>query len=611
MTENFLAGLAGIIIAGIGAQWLAWRLRLPSILLLLLAGFILGPVTNMVNPDELFGNLLFPTISLSVALILFEGGLSLKLTELPEMGWALLKLVSIGALATWAISAAAAHFILGLNPLLAILLGALVMVTGPTVTGPMLQYIRPKTKLNNLLKWEGIIIDPLGAMFAVLAFEVLMAGNLDNVQLVAITSIIRTIVFGGGIGALTAIGLIIMLRYYWIPDYLQNPLALMSVVLAFVLANSIQAESGLLAVTVMGITLVNQNSVSIKHIIEFKENLRVLLISGLFIILAARLRLSDLNYFSLRTLIFIAVLILIARPVAVFLSTIGNRYEWQERLFVAWLAPKGIVAAAVSSVLAISLIETGHPQAELLVPLTFITIIGTVVVYSLTSALLAHRLHVAQPNPQGVLFIGAHFWARSLAQALQGEGYQVRLVDRNRGNIKAARVAGLPVYYGNILAHQAIISVNLDGIGHLLALTANNEVNSLAALHFGDILGRSEVYQLPPPPQPGKDSETVSRDLRGRLLFNDKASYAYLAKRFTTGATIKVSRITNEFNYEDFLKLYGSSALPLFLINEVSGNLTIFTADTTLLPTTGQKLISLVDPIKEETKARQSGKGLL
>ncbi|HEX21587.1 MAG TPA: sodium:proton exchanger, partial [Actinobacteria bacterium] len=388
-------------------------------------------------------------------------------------------------------------------------------------------------------------------------------------------------------------------------DFLQNPLALMSVVLAFVLANSAQAESGLLAVTVMGITLVNQKSVSIKHIIEFKENLRVLLISGLFIILAARLKLSDLNYFSIHTLIFLATLIIVARPVAVFISTIGNKYKWQERLFVAWLAPKGIVAAAVSSVLAISLIETGHPQAKLLVPLTFITIIGTVVVYSLTSATLAHRLHVAQPNPQGVLFIGAHFWARTIAKTLQDEGYQVRLVDRNRGNIKAARIAGLPVYYGNILAHQALISINLDGIGHLLALTANNEVNSLAALHFGDILGRSEVYQLPLAPQQNKDSETVSRDLRGRLLFNKQAGYAYLAKRFTTGAIIKVSRMTNEFNYKDFLKLYGSSALPLFLINEAGGDLTIFTADDTIIPTTGQKLISLVDPIKKETKDTQ------
>jgi hypothetical protein len=267
----------------------------------------------------------------------------------------------------------------------------------------------------------------------------------------------------------------------------------MTVVTAFTMSNLLQTESGLLTVTVMGIVLGNQKTVPVKHIIEFKENLRVLLISILFIVLAARLQIDDLRHISVSSLAFLAVLIFIARPAAVALSALRSDLSWQERVFLSWMAPRGIIAAAVSSIFALKLAEAGHPQAGQLVPLTFLVIIGTVTIYGLTASRMARWLGVAKPNPQGALIIGAHSWARAVARVLQEEGYEVLLVDTDRRNISATRLAGLPAFYASILSDSALDEIELGGIGRLLALTSNDEANSLAALHFIPAFGRSDV----------------------------------------------------------------------------------------------------------------------
>ncbi|MFQ5802756.1 MAG: cation:proton antiporter [Candidatus Methylomirabilales bacterium] len=594
MGQHLLIGLASIVVLGIGAQWLAWRLRLPSILLLLIFGFAAGPGTGFLDPDKLFGDLLLPLVSVSVAVILFEGGLSLRIATLREIG-VVRNLITIGVCVTWLISAGAGHLFLGLDMGQAVLLGAILVVTGPTVIVPLLRLVRPKGQLASIVKWEGILVDPIGALLAVLVFEAVLAGRFEGATAQAALGVFKAGFIGGALGMLGAGVMILLLKRYWIPDFLQNPVSLMTVVTVFTMSNVLQTESGLLTVTVMGIVLGNQKTVPVKHIIEFKENLRVLLISVLFIILAARLQIDDLRHISVSSLAFLAVLIFIARPAAVALSALRSDLSWQERMFLSWMAPRGIIAAAVSSIFALKLVEAGRPQAGQLVPITFLVIIGTVTIYGLTASRMARWLGVATPNPQGALIIGAHSWARAVASVLQEEGYEVLLVDTDRRNISAARLAGLPTFYASILSDSVLDEIDLGTMGRLLALTSDDAVNALGALHFVPLFGRSEVYQLAPEAEGKEGDETFPPHLRGRLLFGAETTYTFLVSRFEAGAEIKKTAITEQFDYEAFRALYGERALPLFVVSE-TGDLIVWTADNPPTPKPGQSLISLVSP---------------
>jgi hypothetical protein len=305
---------------------------------------------------------------------------------------------------------------------------------------------------------------------------------------------------------------------------------------------------------------------------------------------------SDLAHISLGSLVvFIGILMLIARPLSVVLSTLGSELSLRERLFMSWLAPRGIVAAAVASVFALRLAEAGHPQADILVPLTFTVIVATVAIYGLSALPVARRLKIAEPNPQGVLIIGGHTWARTVANALQGEGYKVLIVDANWANISAARMAGVPTFYANILSQYALDEIELGGMGHLMALTSDDEFNSLAVLQLANTFGQSAIYQLPSQSDEKDHKGKVSRHLRGRLLFGSGITYAYLTTRFAAGAVIKTTSLTEEFDYDAFQAYYGETAVSLFLIDS-NDNLLIFTANNPPKPKPGQRLISLIDP---------------
>jgi hypothetical protein len=330
--------------------------------------------------------------------------------------------------------------------------------------------------------------------------------------------------------------------------------------------------------------------VPVKHIIEFKENLRVLLISTLFILLAARLQWEDFTSLGWSSLAFVAGLILIVRPVAVALATIGAGLSWQERVFLAWMAPRGIVAASVASVFALHL----GAQGEQLVPVTFLTVVVTVAVYGLTAAPLAYRLGLAVPNPQGILLAGAHASVRAIGKSLKESGFAVLLVDSNRNNVSLAKMDGLPALYGGILSSEVLEEMNLGGIGRLLAMTPNDEVNTLAALEFREVFGRAEVYQLRPASAGRSRTESELSHLHGRFLFHDAVDFAQLAMRIRKGATIKRTNITEEFDFAAFRDHHGESATPLFIVTQAKA-LKICVAGETPKPQRGQTLISLVD----------------
>lgn len=573
--------------------WLAWRLKLPSILLLIIAGICLGPVFNVIDPDDLFGKLLNPIVSLAVAIILFEGGLGLNTAELKKIGKSVRGLLTVGVAVTMLGITLAAKYILKLDWSVSLLMGSLLVVTGPTVIGPMMRQIRPTGQLASVLKWEGIIIDPIGVTLAVLVFELIIIKEPLQVPLLTVLTVLKTGVYGGCLGYLFGWLLINVFKRNLVPLYLQNAVTLMFVILAFGVSNHLQAESGLLAVTVMGIMLASQHEIHIEHIVEFKENLQVLLIPAIFIILSSRIDLSDIESLNRDHLFFLLTLVFIVRPVAVILSTIGSGLPFKEKIFLSWMAPRGIVAAAMTSLFAIDLVTFGFENAHRLLPTVFLVIIGTVAIYGITAGPLAYILKLAEPNPQGIMFLGGHSWSRTLAKLLKDHGVKVLILDTNQENIQAAKQLELETCQVNVLAEHADEDLPLQGIGKLFALTPNQEVNSMAALRFAPSFGRDRVYQLSSEAKRSYKKKELSSEIRGRILFSSGVTFDYIQEQIETGAQIKAGKIDAE-DIDNTGHVIQPLIIPLVLITG-TGSVRVFASDNAPVLKVGEVLVYL-DP---------------
>lgn len=601
MTEqHILLALGGIGAAALLCQWLAWRLRLPAILFLLLAGIGAGPVLGWLDPQLLFGPVLMPLVSLAVSLILFEGSLTLRFSEWKEIGTVVRRLVTIGALSTWAVIAVTSHYLLGLEWNMAVLFGTLTLVTGPTVIVPMLRVVRPKASIANILRWEGIVIDPIGALLAVVVFSYIISSDGNGILSGSGTFagvIASGLVFGLAGGWLFGQ----VLRRHWLPEYLQNFASLAAVLGVFIAANQVMHESGLLAVTVMGVLLANMKGVDVKEILHFKENLSVLLISGLFILLAARLDLHALIAFGPAVIVLLLVIQFIARPLNVAISTFRSNLDWRERALLAWIAPRGIVAAAVSAIFAIRLSEAGHEGAELLVPLTFAVIIGTVVLQSATSRPLARLLKVAEPAPNGFLIVGAHPPARAIGKALQQLGSRVLLADSSWENVSAARMDNLPTYFGNPASQHAEAHLDQVGLGFLLALSPAGELNTLACMRFRHEFHRRNLYALASGLENKRsDKHRASDEHRGNVFASADLTYGKLASRLNQGAQMYQTTLTSGFTWADYQALHGDRALLMFA-RDNQGHIHVATAAQTLQPQPGWVLVAMIDPQPEQS----------
>lgn len=533
MVSTELVSLTLIVAVGIAASWAAWRVDLPSILLLLVAGVLLGPVAGLVRPRQLFGPLLEPLVGVAVAVILFEGGLTLDLDELDTVGGAVRNLVTVGVLVTWVVGGLAAYVILGLPPGVSVLLGAILVVTGPTVVLPLLRQIRVEGDLANLLRWEGIVIDPVGVVLSVAVAEFLLAGGLAEATLTVVETVAIAVLGGAAIGLAGGLALERVVERHLLPDRLESPAALATLLAVFVACETLQPEAGLVGATVLGVTLANRSEVATRHVVEFQENLREVLLPFVFVLLAAALDPSSLSLLGPESAAFLAVLVLVARPLAVAASTVGSPLDPAERAFAAALAPRGIVAAALSSVLAFDLAAVGVPGAESLVPLTFFVIIATVALYGLAASPLARFLGIADPDPQGLLFVGAQRWVRGAASVLDEAGVTVRLVDTNEANVQAAQAAGLPAHAVSSTSGHVLDKVPLSGIGSVLAVTPNDEVNRLALIVYDEVVDRSHLYRLPPKPGPGDPSSGPGGG--SQLLFHPGAHERALERRWGAG----------------------------------------------------------------------------
>ena len=594
MHPDPLLVLSAILVAGVVAQWIAWRTRLPAILFLLAIGTLAGPVSGVLDPDALFGDLLFPGVSLAVAVILFEGALTLRFDEIRGLGDVVRNLVTIGALITWIVVSAAAHFIVGLAPGIALLFGALVVVTGPTVIVPMLRTVRPTEGVANTLRWEGIVIDPIGALLAVLVFQVVAAGYAEDHGGSLLVTFASTVGVGAAIGFAAGRGLALALRRHVLPEYLHNAVTLAVVAGAFTVSDGLRHESGLLAVTVMGMTMANTRGAPIDDILDFKENLSLLLISILFITLAARLDPDRLLTLGPAALILLAVVMFIARPLAVAISTFRSKLSLPERVLIAWIGPRGIVAAAVSAAFALRLEELGVEEAALLVPLTFVVIMGTVIVQGLTAGPLARLIGVMEPEPKGVLLVGAHPLARKLGLALQDSGFRVLLCDTSWEAVAEARMAGLPTFYGSPVSEAADRHLDLVGIGRLMALSPSAQMNALAAHRYTHEFGRGSIYWVE---AGGERAQRSAKNVAGRpgnRLFGDDVTWPKLASMIAAGAEIRRTGLTETFDFEAW-EAEHTDAVPLVALTP-EGRLRIFQAHRDVEPKAGWTVLSLAPP---------------
>ncbi len=567
MHHETMNGIVILIALGAGSLWLAWRLRIPSILVLLAVGFVAGPLTGLFRPDQVLGSLTFPFVSLAAAIVLFEGGLSASWEEIRGVAKPVRRLIFIGIPVTWGVLSAAAHHLLGLSIELSLLLGAILVVTGPTVIGPLLRHARPRGSVGSVLKLEGIINDPIGAILAVLVFQGIRAEQVEHAFSVVSIGILKAALISGLLGFVAALLFVAVRERELLPEFLHNAVVLPFALVVYALANHIQAESGLLAVTVMGIALASQKKIDMEQSLEFTEHARTLLISTLFILLTARMALSDITALPLAVLGFAAVVILVARPLSVALSTVGSDLSTREKIFIGAMAPRGVVAAAVSSLFSLELVNAGYREASILMPVTFTVIALTVLVSGLSAVPLVNRLGLAQHEPQGVMILGANRVGCLLAQALNQYGVRTLNIDSDPAKVNEARRSGLIAKKGEILSRRLLRDLDLNEIGHFVALTSNDDLNTLAVARFRKLFGASNVHQIRPStslghPQPHYASELQAAKVATGVPLDKLEA---LLKARAVAMAIPAREATNLDAVRERL---GRDSVPLFVVDD-------------------------------------------
>lgn len=593
MGEHAILSLALILLAGMLCQWIAWRVKLPAIIFLLPMGILAGPVTHWLQPDELFGDLLFPFVSLAVAVILFEGSLTLKFQDISGLERVIRNMITLGVLISWLVITLATRMLIGFSWEVSFLFGALMVVTGPTVIMPLLRTMRPKENVANILQWEGILIDPIGAILAVLVFQFIVSEGAADGFTAGLVVFGKILLSGVLFGVAGGFCFGFLLRKYWIPKYLHNIAALAIVCTIFAFSNMLAPESGLLSVTFMGIWLTNMKDIELDDILNFKESLSILLVSLLFILLAARLNLNafiDLGWPALGIFLLIQFVV---RPLSVHVCAVGSELSMSERHLLSWIAPRGIVAAAISALFAMKLESIGYQEAEQLVPLTFLVIIGTVLLQSATARPIARLLKVAEPEPKGFLIVGVNTVTQAIALELNKNGYRTLLTDQNWSAVTEAKLKGLSAYWGNPVSEHAERHLNLIGIGHLLAMSPHIELNALAAQYFRMEFSPQYIFTIRNhQSDAGTAEEKPVFKYGGRLLFDESITYEDLEERFSHGAEIKTTLLTEEYSYEDYLEQQGDNRLLLFAIDP-NEHIHAFTSEPDFLPKAHWKILGV------------------
>ena len=606
--------LAGIIILGILAQWVAWKFKIPAILPLILIGLLVGPIAAEFITDDgskwiepiwneregLFpGESLFYFVSLAISIILFEGGLTLKMAEIKNVGPVITKLISIGSIVTFFGAGIAAYYIFELSWEISFLFSGLIIVTGPTVITPILRNIPLKKDVSAVLKWEGILIDPIGALVAVLVFEFISVDAGGEFTKTALIEFGKIVLFGATFGFTFAHALNFIINKKWVPHYLLNVFALAAVLGVFVLSDAFAHESGLLAVVVMGMVLGNSKSPYLKDLLYFKESLSVLLISILFILLAANINYSDLLLiYNWKTVILFAIVVFAVRPIGVFLSTQGSKLKLNEKLFISWVGPRGIVAAGIASLFGLKLARNGVAGAEYITPLVFVIVLGTVLLNATTARLFAKLVGVFLTKSGGILIVGASKVSRLIGHYLESNGRHVVLIDSNQNNINKAKELGLEAINTDIYSQTLIDNIELNDVGYLMALTGNSDINKYAINKFGKQFGENGAFRLV------SSSEMADKNNNPKEgLFSHTDDFNSLSEVTRKYPSIQEIEIIDKEHLDDLIKTTNNDKdiIPLF-IKDNEGELHIISSYNTEITDVekGYHLVYLGKPLDVE-----------
>ncbi|OSY89512.1 cell shape-determining protein [Tenacibaculum holothuriorum] len=581
--------LAGIIILGILAQWVAWKFKIPAILPLILIGLLVGPVAAEFFSDDgskwiepvwngekgLFpGNGLFYFVSLAISIILFEGGLTLRQSEIANVGPVITKLITLGSAVTFVVSAVFAHYIFGLGWEISMLFSGLIIVTGPTVISPILRNIPLKKDVAAVLKWEGILIDPIGALVAVLVFEFISVGGGSGFTKTALLEFAKILLFGLTFGFAFAHALIFIVNRKLVPHYLMNVVSLSMVLFVFVLSDLFAHESGLLSVVVMGMVIANSKIHSFDELLYFKESLSVLLISILFILLAANMNMSQLQLiFNWNALLLFAAVVLVIRPLGVFLSTQGSTLKLNEKLFISWVGPRGIVAAGIASLFGTKLMKQGVEGAEYITPLVFMIVLGTVLLNATTARLFAKLVGVFLKESEAIVIIGASEAARVIAKYLVDNDRRVVLLDQNKDYIQEARNNGIEAVDIDIYNDSLDDKVELNDVGYLIAMTGSDVVNKYAITQLSELYGEHGSYRL------ASSNEVKDNKIEnGDKVFTQFDDYYNLNESARDYPEIHELDVNSEKDFENKLAMLKGElkSIPLFV--KVEGRLEVLPA---------------------------------
>ncbi len=592
--------LAIIASGGIFAQWLAWRLRLPAIVVLLLTGFMLGPVTGYINPAEDFGEIYRPVVSMAVAVILFEGGLTLNLAGIRETSKAVRRLIVIGGPLVWLMTTLAARFVAGLTWPSSLVLGAILVVTGPTVVMPLLRQTQLASRPASLLRWEAIVNDAVGALFAVVAFEsfLVMHGSHDPISLVVSLVLAGVVAVGGGYAA--GSGIVWAFIRGYVPEYLKAPLLLAAVLTVHALTNLILEEAGLLTVTVMGIRLANSRIASLAELRRFKETITILLVSGLFLLLTAALDTDAIRSLDLRAAAFVLLVMFLIRPLAVFLATTGTGVSPAEQLFVGWIAPRGVVAVAVSGLFAVALTDNGVIDGAEIVPIVFAVVVATVFAHGFTLVPLARTLELTTAAKPGVLFVGSSGVTTALAKVLKEHGVPVLVADTDWNRIREPRLADIPVYFGEILSEDAHDTVDAKRFAAVIAATPNDAYNTLVCTDLGPEVSRSSVFEIRNGARP-PERQSLNFTLGGRSLTRDpEMRLLDFQLDQALGWGFQATKLTDEFRFAAYQESR-SAETRIILWKKPSGKLVFFTTSKRGNPEPGDIVIAFGPPRQDKT----------
>lgn len=594
MTPVMAFALIGAI--GVGAQWLAWRLRLPAIVLMLAAGLIVGPVTGLFDPARDIGPLTGPMISIAVAIILFEGGLTLNLRSLRDAAEGVRRLVVIGAPLGWLLSALALHYLAGLGWAASAVFGGIMIVTGPTVIAPLLRQARLRSRPAALLQWEGIVGDPVGALAAVLAYEVVLVLQTATTPGQAVAELVVGVVVALAMGALGGWGLTRAFRNEWVPEYMKVPALFALLLGVFALTDSVLHESGLLAVTVMGLFIANAELPSYAELHRFKEHATVLLVSGVFVLLAASMNFSSLATLDWRALVFLAAVILVVRPLTVFGALAFSTVPVKERLLVAFTGPRGVVLVAVAGLFGERLAALGIADGARVGPLAFALVAATVVLHGFTLAPFARLLGLAGGEVPGVLIVGGSRWAVGFAEALKKAEVPVLITDGNRSRLRGAREAAVPSFYCDILSEAAEHGLEFMRYGKVVAATDNDAYNTLVATDLAPEFGRENVFQLKRAKQESS-RHALPATLGGKPL-GAGHSYFEMNRLLTEGWRFRVTRLSEEFTLEDW-RAKNAGAVVLARLTS-GGDLRLLAEEEEFRAPPDTRLIAMAPPEGEE-----------